>query len=149
MIAVTCALMCLSAFGGVMPQLPESQFAGTEVWTNVPCERLLSDVREFEVALDFTGTASNCVQVAFGRDADGDGDLSRRETGFIAGWAAGRYFIEDAANADRVTEAGAPTNTARRLSLKVVVDSAFRVRSAAAVGDGVARFASVLGAAPQ
>ncbi len=149
LVVAICALADAVAFGAVMPQLPESQFAGTEVWTNVPCERLLSDVREFEVALDFTGTASNCVQVAFGRDADGDGDLSRRETGFIAGWAAGKYFIEDAANADRVTEAGASTNSARRLSLKVAVDAAFRVRSAAAVGDGVARFASVLGAAPR
>ena len=64
MIAVTCALTCASAFGTVMPQLPEPSYADTEAWTNVPCAQMLSDVREFEVVLDFTGTASNCVQVA-------------------------------------------------------------------------------------
>ena len=81
MIAVTCALMCASAFGGVMPQLPAQSHADTEVWTNVPCAQLLSDVREFEAVLDFTGTASNCVQVAFGCDENGDGNLSWNEEG--------------------------------------------------------------------
>ena len=50
-----------SGFGAVMPQLPEPVHADTEVWTNVPCAQLLSDVREFEVVLDFTGTASNGI----------------------------------------------------------------------------------------
>ena len=48
MIAVTCALTCASAFGTVMPQLPEPSHADTEVWTNVPCAQMHSDVREFE-----------------------------------------------------------------------------------------------------
>ena len=41
-LTITCALMCASAFGGVMPQLPPPTFADTEVWTNVPCAQLLS-----------------------------------------------------------------------------------------------------------
>ena len=40
MIAVTCALICASAFGAVMPQLPEPVYADTEVCTNVPCAAL-------------------------------------------------------------------------------------------------------------
>ena len=41
MMAVTCAIMmCASAFGAVMPQLPEPVYADTEVCTNVPCAAL-------------------------------------------------------------------------------------------------------------
>ena len=77
MVAVTCALMmCAAAFGAVMPQLPEPVYADTEVFTNVPCAALLSGVRELEVVIDFAGTASNCVQVAFGCDIDGDGAVT-------------------------------------------------------------------------
>ena len=107
MIAVTCALMCASAFGGVMPQLPEPAHADTEVWTNVPCAQLLSDVREFETVLDFTGTASNCVQVAFGRDDDGNGDLSCNETDVVDGRRAGDRAVEDVQAGRRVGEDGA------------------------------------------
>ena len=102
MMAVTCALMmCASAFGAVMPQLPEPVCADTEVCTNVPCVTLLSDVRELEVVIDFAGTASNCVQVAFGRDADGDGDLSAVETDLVIGWRAGDCFVEDVKGGDK------------------------------------------------
>ena len=160
MIAVTCALMCASAFGAVMPQLPEPTFADTEVWTNVPCAQLLSDVREFETVLDFTGTASNCVQVAFGRDGDGNGDLSKRETGLVVGWRAGDWFIEDVKGGRRFREDGALGERAlpagsesggqglpalpRRLMFRVAAgeDGA---KSASVVCDGAAKFAEALG----
>ena len=144
MLTITCALMCLSAFGGVMPQLPEPAHADTEVWTNVPCAQLLSDVREFETALDFTGTASNCVQVAFGRDDDGNGDLSKRETGLVVGWRAGDWFIEDVKGGRRFRESsshgGAET---RRLEFRVAAgeDGA---KSASVVCDGAAKFVEAL-----
>ena len=55
----------------------------------------------------FMGTESNCVQVAFGHDADGDGNLEAVETGFVLGWRGGAYFIEDAAGKNRITELAA------------------------------------------
>ena len=144
MLTITCALMCASAFGGVMPQLPEPSHADTEVWTNVPCAQLLSDVREFEAVLDFTGTASNCVQVAFGRDENGDGDLSKRETGLVVGWRAGDYFIENVKSGDRFREASGATNAARRIAFRFAAgeDGA---KSASVVCDGAAKFAEALG----
>ena len=144
MTAITCVLICAAAFGAVMPQLPEPAHADTEVWTNVPCAQLLSDVREFETVLDFTGTASNCVQVAFGRDDDGNGDLSKRETGLVVGWRAGDYFIEDVKGGRRFRESsshgGAET---RRLEFRVAAgeDGA---KSASVVCDGAAKFVEVL-----
>ena len=161
MLTITCALMCASAFGGVMPQLPEPSHADTEVWTNVPCAQLLSDVREFETVLDFTGTASNCVQVAFGRDADGDGDLSAVETDLVLGWRAGDCFIEDVKGGRRFREDGALGERAlppaggesggqglpalpRRLMFRVAAgeDGA---KSASVVCDGVTKLGEVLG----
>jgi len=157
--ALTCALMCASGFGAVMPQLPEPAHADTEVWTNVPCAQLLSDVREFEVVLDFTGTASNCVQVAFGRDEDGNGDLSCNETDVAIGWRAGDWFIEDVKGGRRFREDGALGERAlpaggesggqglpalpRRLMFRVAAgeDGA---KSASVVCDGAAKFVEVL-----
>ena len=143
-IASICALACASAFGAVMPQLPEPSHADTEVWTNVPCAQLLSEVKELEVVLDFTGTASNCVQVAFGRDEDGNGDLSKQETGLVVGWRAGDYFVEDVKGGDRFREASGATNAARRIAFRVAAgeDGA---KSASVVCDGAAKFVDALG----
>ena len=145
MMAVTGALMmCASGFGAVMPQLPAPSHADTEVWTNVPCAQLLSDVREFETVLDFTGTASNCVQVAFGRDEDGNGDLSCNETDVAIGWRAGDWFVEDVKGGRRFRESsshgGAET---RRLEFRVAAgeDGA---KSASVVCDGAAKFVEAL-----
>ena len=142
-LAVMIAIGGTSAFGGVMPQLPEPSHADTEVWTNVPCAQLLSDVREFETVLDFTGTASNCVQVAFGRDDDGNGDLSKHETGLVVGWRAGDYFIEDVKSGDRFREASGATNAARRIAFRFAAgeDGA---KSASVVCDRTAKFGEVL-----
>ena len=149
MIAVTCALICVSAFGAVMPQLPEPVHADTEVWTNVPCAQLLSDVREFEAVLDFTGTASNCVQVAFGRDDDGNGDLSWSETGLVVGWRAGDWFVEDVRMGRRFRESaesggqGLPA-LPRRLTFRLAAGGD-GVKSASVVCDGAAKFVDVMG----
>ena len=62
-----------------LPQLPEPMHADSEVSTNLPFNTARGDAREFGVSITFTGTASNCMQVAFGHDADGDGDLSADE----------------------------------------------------------------------
>ena len=97
-VAIACVLVVVAVRGETVsvPALPESAHADTEVTTNIPFNATRSDARGFGVSLDFTGTASNCVQVAFGHDGDGDGVLSPGETGLVLGWRAGWYFIEDA-----------------------------------------------------
>ncbi len=143
-LAAMSAVIGTAAFGAVMPQLPPPTFADTEVWTNVPCAQLLSEVKELEVVLDFTGTASNCVQVAFGRDEDGNGDLSKQETGLVVGWRSGDYFVEDVKGGDRFREASGATNAARRIAFRFAAgeDGA---KSASVVCDGSAKFGEVLG----
>ena len=75
--------------------LPVSPYADTEVATNIVFNRHRSDVKEFELKFTLDCSPSNCIQVALGTDADGDGDLSFAETGAVYGWCNGRYFIED------------------------------------------------------
>ena len=145
LIAAAFAALGAAAFGAVMPQLPEPVFADTEVCTNVPCAALLSGVRELEVVIDFAGTESNCVQVAFGHDDDGDGDLSWNEADVAIGWRAGDCFIEDVKGGRRFRESsshgGAET---RRLEFRVAAgeDGA---KSASVVCDGVTKLGEVLG----
>ena len=94
------AVFALSAFrlpvvGITVGTQPASPFADTEVCTNIAFNATRSDMREFDVRMELSGSVSNCVQVAFGRDEDGDGDLAPEETGLMFGWRGGRYVIED------------------------------------------------------
>lgn len=108
-----------SALSHQLPLMPETTRLDTEVSTNVAFNAYRNDAKSFGVSMAFTGTASNCVQVAFGRDADGDGDLSTVETGFVLGWRGGAYFIEGVAGRNRVSEIADATHTARQLVLGV------------------------------
>ena len=85
--------LCLSilAFAAALtvPQMPVSPYADTEVSTNVAFNAVRSDARHFGVSMDFSGTASNCVQIAFGHDADGDGNLEAEEIRLSLGWRSG------------------------------------------------------------
>ena len=78
-----------------VPPLPVPSYADTEVTTNIVFNKYRSDVKEFEFKFTLDCSPSNCIQVAFGTDADGDGALSFSETGTVYGWRNGRYFIED------------------------------------------------------
>ena len=73
------ALLAFSAFAAERVEvltLPPSLFADTEVSTNVVVNRKRNDVKAFDVSMELAGSVSNSVQIAFGRDADGDGNLA-------------------------------------------------------------------------
>ena len=119
-----CLLAILQAMAVSVPTLPESEFLDTEVSTNVAFNATRSDARSFGVSMEFTGTESNCVQIAFGRDADLDGNLSAAETRFSLGWRRGMYFIEDAAGQNRIAElAVGVEQTGRRFVLSAKLDA--------------------------
>ena len=81
--------------------LPISNYADTEVATNVVLNKHRNDVKELEFKFKLDCSSSNCIQVAFGEDANKDGVLSFQETGVLYGWRNGRYFIEDVREGER------------------------------------------------
>ena len=91
---------------------------------------------------------TNCVQVALGRDADGDGDLSPEETGALFGWRAGRSFVEDAATGERFLGAERLADDERALSVAVEADDdSWLSRTVSISEDGEPAFADAAGAA--
>ena len=88
-----------------VPPVPASPFPDTEVSTNFAF--CAGGDRAREIALCFAGCSpSNCIQVAFGRDADGDGTLGADEAETIYGWRGGRFFAESVADGVRVEDGG-------------------------------------------
>ena len=111
--------------------LPAGEYADTEVSTNVAFRTSRRGVKSLDVRIEYTGSESNCVEVAFGRDADGNGDLSAEEMRLLLGWRGGRRFVEDVASDDRVYEDAEPASGRRFLALSVTTDGDLVPRTAA------------------
>ena len=77
----------------LVPTQPVSPYADTEVSTNVVIQTGRTDVRDVKIRLQLDGTPTNNLEIAFGCDADGDGDLSDDETQLVFGWKCGRRFL--------------------------------------------------------
>lgn len=106
----------MSAFARtiVVPPAPVPEFADTEVSTNIAVRVSDEQTQEIEMCFALQGTSvSNCIQVAFGRDADGDGILGADESETLFGWRNGRYFAESMADGIRVEEAANGSSTSR------------------------------------
>ena len=82
----------MSVFAVTVEQLPPSEFADTEVSTNIAfvVERPAMTRIEFTVALDATPT--NNVEVAIGTDGNGDGNLSVEESAYVFGYDCCSWF---------------------------------------------------------
>lgn len=93
------------ALPAVRPALPTVEYADTETVTNVAFTAWEQGLKEFRFDLEFTGTASNNVEMAFGADADGNGELSDGEVAVRAGWDCGELFIANNATGERLAEA--------------------------------------------
>ena len=74
--------------------LPQVEHLDCEVSTNVVLATSLS-MSEMEFTLSLFSTSSNVVEVAFGTDADLDGDISRKETELVVGCECGVWQIVD------------------------------------------------------
>ena len=88
--------------------MPETAHDDTEVVTNHPFAAIRADSRLFALRLELDATPSNSVEVAFGRDADCDGVLSRFEATMRVGWDCGVWEIVDCATGDVFSEPGSP-----------------------------------------
>ena len=85
-------LFPLAALGTTVSELPPSEFADTEVSTNIAfvVDRSMMTRIEFTVELDATQT--NNVEVAIGADENNDGNLSVEESAYAFGYDCGTWF---------------------------------------------------------
>lgn len=141
-------LAILPAIAVTVPVLPESEFADTEVSTNVAFNATRSDARSFGVSMAFSGTVSNCVQVAFGHDDNGDGDLSAVETRFAIGWRGGVYFIEDVPGRLWFEEVADAERTARQLVLDISLNKNYAPKHVAVSNECGACFSALSASVP-
>ena len=86
----------------VVPTQPVSPYLDTETSTNCVLHRSRTDARTFDMHFQFEGTPTNCLEVAFGRDANTNGVLDVAEIETVYGWRAGRYFIENVRAWERI-----------------------------------------------
>ena len=93
----------------IVPTQPVSEFADTEVSTNIAIRTGRTLSREVEIHIELVGTPTNCLEVAFGRDANANGALDAEEIETAYGWRAGRYFVENVGGWERI-ESVAATN---------------------------------------
>ena len=122
LITALCMAYAAAAFASArieVPTLPLGEYADTEVSTNVVFRTGRKGVKALDVRIEYAGSESNCVEMAFGRDTDGNGDLSAEETRLLLGWRGGRRFVEDVAADERIYEDAEPVSGRRLLALSV------------------------------
>ena len=134
------------ALPAVRPVLPPVEFADTETVTNLAFTAWEQGLREFRFDLEFTGTSSNNVEMAFGTDVDGNGELSDGEVAVLAGWDCGELFIANNATDERVTETAAVG--AHVFSCVCEMRSNGRVVNVACTNDSSAVFLDLAAAKP-
>jgi hypothetical protein len=91
------ALLPLAAFGSTVTigPLPPSEYADTEVSTNIPIRVNLERLDRMRFALELSPTATNDVEVLIGHDADTNGVLSVGESCIAFGYDCGQWFVRE------------------------------------------------------
>lgn len=94
-ISVLCCSVVAAAYAVTAPMPSSSPYADTEAVTNVAFSAGAAGDNVFTLALELDATPSNNVEVAFGRDANGNGALDDSEAAFAVGWDCGEWFFRD------------------------------------------------------
>lgn len=146
-ILATLLVMQASTRTVVVPTMPVSPYADTEVSTNIPINK--ADIGYSDLNFRFDGTPANNLELAFGVDVNTNGVLEAREVDTRFGWRGGRYFIENARTWERFESEPAPA--AQSLSIKMHLDiksSPQQVRKIAIVGTNAAPLSAILSNTP-
>ena len=101
--------------GVTVESLPPSEYADTEVSTNISFSVSFDSMSRLEFALSLDASPTNSVEVSIGADADGDGCLSLDETDYTVGYRCGVWFQRDAVADQEVETAGGDGQRTERL----------------------------------
>ena len=138
--------LCLASSFSVST-MPEAEWDDTEVVTNAALPAACADSRVFAFSLELDATESNNVEVAFGRDADNDGGLSRAEADLLVGWDCGEWKIVDCATGDETIEQG--TDGRVSLDWRMEFNAAYVPRSLSVTINDSAAFAALAANPPR
>jgi len=141
------AAMAFAKAVGPVP-LGEALFADTEVSTNVPLPTCVGEPHVFGFSLEFAGTASNAVDVAFGVDGDGDGALAPEETRLVVGWDCGEWFMRNEVGGDELIAPAAVIESPQVLGVSMRVGRGGRVSAADIRAGDVPMFVALSSAPP-
>ena len=89
LLLASAALMARAGERFAPPQLPPSEWADTEVCTNLLFDAGAATDNKFTLSITLSAATNNNVEVAFGIDADGDGALALEEAELSVGWDCG------------------------------------------------------------
>ena len=103
----------------VVPSMPPPECDDCEVVTNCVFDASRGDAKEFAVRIELDATPSNGVEVVFGRDADGNGILSRTEEVTAIGYDCGEWKVVNLAAGDKFTCDGASGRAALDWKLRL------------------------------
>ena len=96
LLLATAALMARAGTRFAPPMLPPSVWADTEASTNLVFDAGAAEDNKFTLTISLANAATNnCVEVAFGIDADGDGTLAPEESELAVGWDCGEWRLRD------------------------------------------------------
>ena len=121
-----------------VPSMPPPEYDDCEVVTNCVFDASRGDAKEFAVRIELDATPSNGVEVVFGRDADGDGRLSRTEDEMSVGYCCGEWKVVNLVTGDKFSCVGTPGHAALNWKLRLNKNRA--PRSLAATVNGQPTF---------
>ena len=121
-----------------VPSMPPPEYDDCEVVTNCVFDASRGDAKEFAVRIEIDATPSNGVEVVFGRDADGDGRLSRTEEEMSVGYCCGEWKVVNLVTGDKFSCVGTPGHAALNWKLRLNKNRA--PRSLAATVNGQPTF---------
>ena len=98
------AILPVVAFGVTVESLPQSEYADTEVSTNIPFVVSFDAMSRMNFSISLDASPSNCVEVSIGEDANADGNLLPEESAYTFGFNCGRWFKRSAADDSETVE---------------------------------------------
>ena len=126
----------------VVPSMPPPEYDDCEVVTNCVFDVSRGDAKMFAVKIELDATSSNGVEVVFGRDADGDGRLSRTEEEMSVGYCCDEWQVVNPVTGDTFSCAGTFGRTA--LDWKLRLNGNRTPRSLAATVNGQPTFTQLV-----
>lgn len=119
--ALPLLLLCAAAHAAEvqLPPVPPPTHFDTESVTNAALPAAVATARLLRCTVELTATPSNNVEVAFGRDADGNGALEEAEPVVRLGWDCGAWFLEGGTNRFEAVVAEPPLPARLELLLRV------------------------------